>query len=279
MISLKQTLKDNFPWVVPILRKTLDLLSFKSPKNTQTKKTKLNRITKYKIINFFGENYGYQAYLEIATSTTGHYFSKIDRNIFSTTQRLLYNISSEYSDGLGVDYAKTSLDTSSLFNELQTLGKKYDIILVDPYHTYECSLRDIENAFKLLNDHGVIIVHDCNPKNNNWTSPTYKVGGWMGQTYLAFIDFVHSRIDLEYCVVDSDYGCGIIRRKQPNSITNLEKKLLQKGFKLEVQTDILKEAKKWEIFDTYRVELLHLIQAEQFAELYHNPEKMSPINN
>lgn len=273
MISLKQLLKGKLSFALPVLKKIVFFLSLKSPKKTE-KTAKANKITKYKIINFFGQNYDCQAYLEIATSTTGHYFSKIDRNIFSTTERLLYNISSEYSDGFNIDYHQTSLQTSSLFHELQTLGKKYDVILVDPWHSYECSLRDIENAFKLLNDNGVIVVHDCNPREKNWISPTYKTGGWMGQTYLAFIDFVHSRKDLEYCVVDSDYGCGIIRKKTPNSITQLEKKLLKKGFKLEVKTNIWKEANKWEIFDKYRADLLHLIKADDFIQLYHNPEKI-----
>ena len=45
-------------------------------------------------------------------------------------------------------------------------------------------------------------------------SPTPIGGEWCGVSYKAFLDFVLSRNDLDYCTVDIDYGCGVIFKQR-----------------------------------------------------------------
>ena len=87
---------------------------------------------------------------------------------------------------------------------------KIDICLVDGWHTYDCSIRDLRCFYELLADGGVLIVHDCLPHSELVASPTFIKDDWSGVTYKAFIDFVLTQHDLDYCAVDADYGCGII---------------------------------------------------------------------
>lgn len=49
---------------------------------------------------------------------------------------------------------------------LPQIDDKYDLICVDGYHKYEWVKEDLENAVRLLNDGGVIIVDDYNHKYN-----------------------------------------------------------------------------------------------------------------
>ena len=40
-------------------------------------------------------------------------------------------------------------------------NEKFDIIFLDGLHTYEQTIKDIDNSIKFLNNNGVILVHDC----------------------------------------------------------------------------------------------------------------------
>jgi hypothetical protein len=63
-----------------------------------------------------------------------------------------------------------------------------------------------------------LVVHDCLPPNYAVASPRYLgTGEWCGVTYKAYLDFVTGRDDLEFVTVNTDYGCGIIRKRGTNN--------------------------------------------------------------
>ena len=145
--------------------------------------------TKYDIINFLGKKYNYSTYLEISSVATGYDYDKIDNEIFKIKDILLYypiddftydwkNINVRNDINFGPDEFEKGL------NKLE--GKKYDIIFVDPWHTFEQSKRDISVAINLVSDNGIIVIHDCSPEHFSLTGQ-YSMGGWCGQTYEAFI--------------------------------------------------------------------------------------------
>ena len=49
--------------------------------------------------------------------------------------------------------------------------QRYDIILVDPYHDYACSLRDLEAAFGLVEPAAYLVVHDASRQIVPWRRP------------------------------------------------------------------------------------------------------------
>ena len=149
-------------------------------------------------------------YLELCTSTTGKCYGEVMPWRFRSSRRLMYNCPDGFDDGYPIDFRIANFDISSAVNQLKAGVSKIDICLVDGFHTYDCAIRDLKCAFELLSDGGVLVVHDCLPPSESVMSPTYIPGDWAGVSYRAYLDFVLARNDLDYCTVDTDWGCGII---------------------------------------------------------------------
>jgi len=150
--------------------------------------------------------------------------------------------------------------TSDKFFEQLSKNYMYDIIFVDGMHLYDYVLRDINNSLKHLNPKGVIVVHDCNPKKKNLVRPyeEYNGGPWCGTVWQAIAHLRMKRGDLQICVVDIDYGCGIIKKGQ------------QEVFKpfpvghIPIMEDIL----IYDFLVEHREELLNVCSVEEFKEDY-----------
>ncbi len=107
--------------------------------------------------------------------------------------------------------------------------QKIDVALVDGLHTYDQSMRDIENCLTHLSANGVIVTHDCNPPTESaaasWASlglPRYiKLDVWNGDVWKAVVHLRSYRDDLNVFVLDCDYGLGIITRGTPENMLNL----------------------------------------------------------
>jgi hypothetical protein len=93
--------------------------------------------------------------------------------------------------------------------------KTFDLIFVDPWHTYESSLRDIQLALTLLTEEGTLVVHDCYPTTPELAAPVEKrprATGW-GRPIWRFLDVARARPELAHSVVDLDWGCGLLWRR------------------------------------------------------------------
>jgi len=170
------------------------------------------RTTKADIVNHLARRHGYASYLEICTPTTGWRYPKIDRSAFVTCHRLMYRCPATYSDGLGIDFRSETLEIDACLDKIRAHNLRYDVILVDPWHEYETSYRDLEAAAAQLAEGGAIVVHDCLPPKERIASPNFARGDWCGVTFKAYVDFVTTRSGVTYRTVDTDYGCGIIQR-------------------------------------------------------------------
>ena len=168
--------------------------------------------TKVDLINELSVIHGYRKYLEVCTATTGNMYRGIDRARFSTCHRLMYRCPDEFNDELPIDFRSANLDISECLKTIRAKGLTYDVILVDPFHEYEPSARDLREAINLLNPTGTIIAHDCFPRDGAIAGPDFILGAWCGVTYKAFVDFILTNKSLIFCTVDADYGCGVIRR-------------------------------------------------------------------
>lgn len=173
-------------------------------------------LTKNEIIARLAVLNGYRNYLEICTATTGLFHDEVQRTKFQLCRRLMYRCPDGYDDGMRIDYRSPDLDIASCLAEIRRERWRYDIILVDPWHEYDTSLRDLSEAFALIPEGGTLLVHDCLPPTEDSTNPhgiwDPKAGGWAGVTHQAYVDFVLGRTDLTYYTVDTDWGCGIIRK-------------------------------------------------------------------
>ena len=163
------------------------------------------------IIHFLSDLNGYSSYLEICTSMTGGLYHKIDRPRFKRCHRLMYRCPSSYDDGMDINFRSSDMRTKELFETIHALGVRYDIALVDPFHTYDISYRDLIDALGVITDRGTVVVHDCFPHSEDLVAPDW-APTWCGLTFMAFIDFLRDHPELAYTTVDTDYGCGVFRR-------------------------------------------------------------------
>ncbi|HMK70162.1 MAG TPA: hypothetical protein VK442_04240 [Xanthobacteraceae bacterium] len=164
------------------------------------------------IIRYLAKLWNYRSFLEICTPTTGNLFAKIDQSRFDACHRLMYRCPVDFADGLNIDFRSSGSDIEQCIAEIRRNGLHYDIILVDPWHEYETSFRDIELAFSLLIDSGAIVIHDCDPPTDDLINPQYSPGSWCGVTFIAYVDFLVQSSGLKYCTVDTDFGCGVIEK-------------------------------------------------------------------
>lgn len=104
-----------------------------------------------------------------------------------------------------------------------------DVVFIDGLHTYEQSLKDVQNALRYLNDEGVIIMHDCSPQSEAAAYPAQSyqhaeslnipgfTGEWNGDVWKTIVDLRSSRKDLNVFVLDCDQGLGVIVKGQPEN--------------------------------------------------------------
>lgn len=150
------------------------------------------------------DTFGYQSFLEIGVDN-GLNFVKL-----------------EVPHKVGVDPAKKSrrwathsMRSDDYFQE--NPHQTFDLIFIDGLHEADQVLRDVDNGLSVLNDGGTIVCHDLNPRSfHHQVVPRVKPSGkWLGDCWKAWVS-LRRRANLSLFVVDSDFGCGIIRRRHPS---------------------------------------------------------------
>jgi len=104
-----------------------------------------------------------------------------------------------------------------------------DVVFIDGLHLYEQVIKDIENSLQYLNKGGVILVHDCNPLNENAAVRAYTSAEvaamnlpgydyiWNGDVFKAIVGLRATRKDIDILVINSDHGVGIITQGEADS--------------------------------------------------------------
>ncbi len=165
------------------------------------------------------------SYLEIGVRT-GHNFFPIKAHkktavdpqfIFSREERFRWIYKN--SSNLTARYYEI---TSDRYFESVGASKKMDLVFIDGLHTYNQSLRDVLNSLTILNENGVIVMHDCNPphkaaaypaqtlKEAAMANPSDWTNEWCGDVWKTICFLRGTRRDLRVFVLDTDYGLGII---------------------------------------------------------------------
>jgi|ERR1035437_510194 hypothetical protein len=200
-------------------------------------------ITRTEIINKLFEAYGFKSYLEIGVRIPAENFDLIKAsNKESVDPRPMGKCS--------------YIMTSDEFFINYVSDRKYDVIFVDGLHTAEQSYKDVKNAIKHLNEDGFIVMHDCNPPTE-YHIRSYeeylKTGGqWNGTVFKGFIQLKNELNDWSCFVIDEDWGCGIITKR--NILKN-------------IQFDENQHILTWNIFNENRKILLQLITFDEYNQL------------
>lgn len=252
----------QFGLVQEFVRPFEPIIGSRDGATTATKEDKIVRsqgaaaLSKTEIVNALARKRGFSSYLEISTGKAGDHFVDVDRTQLTTCHRLMYRCPDDYADGLEIDFRTRGVGIGQFFDEVRYRGTKYDIMLVDSSHTYECSMRDLSYALSALVDGGILVVHDCDPP------------GESGVTYAAFVDFVLGRDDIDYYTVDTDFGCGVIKKRRPlPSPDRISAVPETEGLRLFWEAIRGDETLRYVGFKKRKRELLRMISVREFFEL------------
>ena len=156
------------------------------------------------IINILIAKFGYDSYLEIGAGNLNVNFNQINiKNKYSVEPFLKEGFSSKNYSFVG---------TSDEYFSFVSGDVKFDIIFIDGLHHSDQVLKDIKNSLNHLSDNGTIVCHDCLPSTERMQERNNHGGEWTGDVWKSIAELRVERIDLDIKVVDTDYGCGIIRR-------------------------------------------------------------------
>ncbi len=215
---------------------------------------------KYEIALTLAKRYGYTSYLEICTHTTGRTFERVDKQQFSRRVRIMYRRPPNFWDGESIDLFTGEESGENLYAEVIATGERFDLVFIDPFHTYDSSLRDIEYGLRLAKNDGVVLIHDCSPPNAACAAPDPIEGDWCGLTFAAYLDIVLSSGEFHYCTIDSDFGCGIISKDDRLAQIPVAHCTADIGR----QWRMLNMSRRYSFLAQHRSQLLHLVSPDEF---------------
>ena len=97
----------------------------------------------------------------------------------------------------------------------------FDCIFIDALHIYEQVRKDILNSVKFLNNHGIIIIHDCLPKKI-WNQIVPQIyGHWNGDVWKAIVE-ARTMKDIDTYTCKADHGLGIILKRPNKNLLSLD---------------------------------------------------------
>ena len=229
---------------------------------------------KYDIVNGLAREFGLRRYLEICTSTTGLKFQYVDPAHFDAYHRLMYRCPPGHDDGFEITHRTEAETSHALVAELHATlpaAERYDIILVDPHHTYRASRLDLLGALCLLAPHGIMVVHDCNPTDPSIVQPQFQHGSWCGVTYQAYVDFLLGGRLAGHCTVDADYGCGVVFNEAASVPAPWRGRHPPPRLALDWAEAADDDSRRYDLFDRHRAALLNLVTPEHFRAVPPRP--------
>ena len=97
----------------------------------------------------------------------------------------------------------------------------FDLIFIDGLHTYRQVKKDIDNSLKIIKDHGIVLLHDCFPRNYYYQAVPRCQINWNGDTWKALVEKrTDSNLDV-YCL-NADEGIGVIFKRKNKNLLNLD---------------------------------------------------------
>lgn len=183
----------------------------------------------------------YQNYLEIGVFVGQNFLQIKAGNCVGVD----LNIKVPKSDILEEYRKLVELDSDTYFTNRVSndFSNGIDIAFVDGLHTFNQSLKDVLNALANLSEGGVVIMHDCYPKNYAASIDDMEEakktegynGHWNGDVYKTIIWLRTFRKDLNVSVINCDHGLGVVYVEEPDSVLDFSEQEI-----LDMEYDYLK---------------------------------------
>ena len=160
--------------------------------------------TRTDILNEIRWKYNYRTYLEIGVDYAPLNFDRI-----------------VCPDKVGVDPNPKANGTHCMTSDVffAQCTQTFDLVFIDGLHQSGQCYQDVLNALKHLDEDGTIVIHDCNPPDEQHQTEIQEQNAWTGDVWKAWVKLRAERSDLWMGVVDTDYGVGVIQRGKQVPIT------------------------------------------------------------
>ena len=158
---------------------------------------------------------------------------------------------------IGVDPVSGGNIRKTSDNFFKDNTKKFDLIFIDGLHHYAQVKKDIVHSLKYLNNGGIILMHDCMPRDYYYQAVPRSQINWNGDTWKAFLEIRTVKNLDAYCCY-ADEGIGIILKRDNKNHLNLENANF-KNFEFNKYIENYKE-------------YLNLIEYDQLIEIIQNYE-------
>jgi predicted O-methyltransferase YrrM len=131
--------------------------------------------------------------------------------------------------------------------------ENFDIVFIDGLHQYDQVNKDIANSLKVLNDGGIILLHDCMPKSYFHQAIPRSRMSWNGDVWKNIVEArTQPQIDTYTCFADQ--GIGMIF-KRPNKN------------KLDIDTKNFRKLQFRDFYYNYK-EYLNIINVEEINKIF-----------
>ena len=144
--------------------------------------------------------------------------------------------------------------TSDEFFLSNSNKEKFDCIFIDGLHYYKQVKKDIFNSLKILNQNGVIFLHDCLPNNVYEQAIPRCQYNWNGDVWKAIVENrTLENLDTYTCY--ADHGVGIILKRKN-----------RKKLKLNIDNNFIK-LKFCDYYNNYK-EYMNITEYEELKNLF-----------
>ena len=151
--------------------------------------------SRFDIINRIIEKKKFESYLEIGCQSDVNFSKIIIKN------------------KIGVDPQSGGTHRMTSDDFFKQNKSTFDLIFIDGLHVYEQVLKDIENSLKVLNDNGVILIHDCLPAKIWHQTIPQTHSSWNGDVWKSIVKS-RTRIDIDTYTIEADQGLGLILKRE-----------------------------------------------------------------
>ena len=163
----------------------------------------------YKKINFNWENFPKRYELINKVITKKNYKSYLEIGCDENQNFDKINI----QEKVGIDPKKGGNIRMTSDSYFRTNQKNFDCIFIDGLHTYEQAKKDVLNSINVLNENGIIFLHDCLPKSYFHQAVPRSRNIWNGDVWKVIVEYrVKEDFDTFTCFIDE--GVGVIRKKK-----------------------------------------------------------------
>ena len=192
-------------------------------------------MTRTEILNYLIKQNNFKSYLEIGVQNEDSNFNLINCQL-----------------KMGVD-PNGCTSFTGYSDEFFNINKfSFDLVFIDGDHREAQVTRDINNSLRALNKNGIIVLHDSLPVSEEHQSEEHQVGKiWAGTVWKSLARLRIERDDLDLKIVNTDWGCSILR--------------YGKSTKFQMPVD---QALDYTFFYYNAYQLFTIISSEEFLKYY-----------